>query len=281
MNSKRKIPIAVASFANEVLSGSHTTLDELFISAGAPGDPPALSHAKKWKAWLIRCNSDKNVEPLSVLGKVIEEFMEVEPPKEETAGSFLGITGNLYDEWCKKRDRLIRILESYGLKYVRGGEVIEIRKGSSSIILEDELKKGNFDEIEVEFSRAIDSIDDDPAIAITAGCAILEALFKAYIFENQLQTPSKETIKPLWNIVQKHLGFDPKLQTDQDVQRILVGMSSIIDGVGALRTHGGSAHGGGKLRYNVKPRHARLLVGAAHTLALFIIQTWKERKNTD
>lgn len=273
------IPTAIAAVVNEVLQGSsHATLDKLFQSSGAPGDPPSLSHAAKWKAWLMRCNTADGVDPLSVLGKVLEELMEVEPPQEDNVDSFLGITNNQHEEWGKKKRRVESILKSYGLKYVRGGSVVEVKRGSISKVLEEELVKGNFEEINVEFERAVNAIDSDPGAAITAGCAILEALFKVYISEHGLTLPSKQTIKPLWSIVQKHIGFNPASQTDSDVQTILTGLSSIVDGIGALRTHGGSAHGGGELRYNMKPRHASLLVGTAHTLALFVIQTWQERK---
>ena len=55
---------------------------------------------------------------------------------------------------------------------------------------------------------------------------------------------------------------------------ILGGLSSIVDGVGALRTHAGSAHGRGKKGYEIQPRHARLAVYAAHTLVLFALETW-------
>ena len=58
-------------------------------------------------------------------------------------------------------------------------------------------------------------------------------------------------------------------------------MSSIVDGIGAFRTHAGSAHGGGKLRYNVQSRHAKLTVNASHTLALFLIETWEHKYKTN
>jgi hypothetical protein len=34
-------------------TASHATLDALFQGAGAPGDPPDLSHGTKWKEWLF------------------------------------------------------------------------------------------------------------------------------------------------------------------------------------------------------------------------------------
>ncbi|MDC4794224.1 abortive infection family protein, partial [Acinetobacter baumannii] len=39
-----------------------------------------------------------------------------------------------------------------------------------------------------------------------------------------------------------------------------------------------SAHGQGRKLYNIKPRHARLAIHSAHTLALFILETWDEKR---
>lgn len=48
--------------------------------------------------------------------------------------------------------------------------------------------------------------------------------------------PAKQSIVPLWKVIQGHLGLsiDPTLEDDQ--KKILQGLSSIIDGIGAYRT---------------------------------------------
>jgi hypothetical protein len=74
-----RLPRAVCAVAAEVLIGSHTTLNALFESCGAPGPPPNLSHETKWKEWLYRAGLDPNVDSLAVLGGVLEEFMDIGP----------------------------------------------------------------------------------------------------------------------------------------------------------------------------------------------------------
>lgn len=281
-NEKRNkvtLPVAVCAVVNEILSGSHATLDELFRRAGAPGDPPAFSHATKWKNWLLRAGQDPNTDALQVLGKVLEEFMEVEPAVDQ--GEIISWLGSDFPSarslWQAKKQRLENVLRKYGFRYVKGGRIVQTDVAPASEALAQAIREHDFDTIEVEFRRAVDTVNDDPGTAITAGCALLEALYKAFLEEKEIELPAKETIKPLWNLVQKELGLDPKDQTDMDIQRILSGMTSLVDGIGALRTHAGSAHGGGKLRYRMKARHARLLINCAHTLALFLIETWKDR----
>ncbi len=74
-----RIPRAVCAVVGDVLpsTGSHPTLDSLFKASGAPGEPPDLSHAGKWKDWLFRAGNDPNVESLAVLWNILEEFMDL------------------------------------------------------------------------------------------------------------------------------------------------------------------------------------------------------------
>ncbi len=54
-------------------------------------------------------------------------------------------------------------------------------------------------------------------------------------------------------------------------------LSRLVDGIGALRTHASSAHGAGKKQYKLEPRHARLAIHSAHTVTLFILESWARR----
>jgi hypothetical protein len=95
-------------------TGSHAALDTLFISSGAPGEPPPLAHHAKWKEWLFRAGQEPNIGSLIVLGNVLEEFMDL-PPEMGTPE---------YPEWQKKRSRVEATLEENGLRYFRFGRVL-------------------------------------------------------------------------------------------------------------------------------------------------------------
>lgn len=106
---------SLCAVVGEVLAttGSHATLDELFLSSGAPGEPPALSHDSKWKTWLFRAGQDPNVDSLAVLGNLLEEFMDLSPDDPEAL-----------QEWRTKRTRIEAVLEQNGLRYFRFGRVL-------------------------------------------------------------------------------------------------------------------------------------------------------------
>lgn len=95
-------------------TGSHASLDALFQSAGAPGEPPPFPHHSKWKEWLFRAGQDPSVDSLAVLGTVLEEFMDL-PPKEGTPE---------FDGWKEQRDRIEAALEENGFRYFRFGRVL-------------------------------------------------------------------------------------------------------------------------------------------------------------
>ena len=105
---------SLCAVVGEALRGSHDTLNALFIAAGVPGEPPALSHGSKWKEWLFRAGQDSNVDSLAVLGNVLEEFMDLAPTGDIVA----------YDEWKERRTRVERALEENGLRYYRFGRVL-------------------------------------------------------------------------------------------------------------------------------------------------------------
>ncbi len=266
-----KVPTPVIAVVGEVIGNyyySHNRLNTLFLESGAPGEPPEGNCVIKCQQWLKRCNSDPQVEAFSVLGKVLEDYMEVE------------IEGIGYDQkvWRNGRERVKRIIAKSGLSYHQRGQIIGQNVGIPSRSLKEMLESRDFIAIDSEFQRAIESVESDPPSGITAACSIIESLCKVYIEDEDLKMPAKQNIKNLWKVVSKNLGFDPGELADQDITRILSGLTSVVDGIGALRTHTSSAHGRGRKTYRLEPRHARLAVHAAHTLVLFVLETWEAQK---
>lgn len=96
-----------------ILRGSHATLDDVFLKAGAPGPPPNLPQSRKWKEWLSICATNPECDTLAVLGGVLEEFMDIEPTNPE-----------FVEKWKVDRERVARTLEENGLRYYPGGRVI-------------------------------------------------------------------------------------------------------------------------------------------------------------
>jgi Abortive infection C-terminus len=58
---------------------------------------------------------------------------------------------------------------------------------------------------------------------------------------------------------------------------ILSGLATVVEGIGALRTHGGDAHGRERGYKRLDRRIASLAIHAASTIALFLIETWQRK----
>lgn len=246
---------------------THATLDGLFSYAGASGDVPEGSKHAKSLQWLRNTNSDPKADPLTVLGRIIENYMD-----EILDASAWGDKERLQD-----RAKLAEALARSKLTYLSGGKIVGALAAPSAS-LESLIRQLDVPAIESEFQRAHTNVESSPREAVSAASNILESICKVIIEEEGLATPSKQDLKGVWAVVRKDLGFDTASVADQDLQRILSGLLSIIDGVGSLRTHASSAHGEGPRGYKLEPRHARLAIHAAHTAGLFVIESWDKRR---
>lgn len=268
---RQLIPMPVISVVADVVASreTHATLDSLFMYAEAPGEPPDGSKPAKALDWLRRVNKDESVNPLIVLGRLIEKYMEADPD----------LHGNYYTREAIVTDKakLEKVLSQCKLRYVTGGKVIGAL-GAPSQTLEKVLRDFDFVAIDAEFSRALEKVEAEPREAVSAASNILESFCKTYVADNGIDAPSKQDLKSVWGLVRKDLGFDPSVIEDRDLQTILTGLFATVEGIGSLRTHASSAHGAGKTPYKLEPRHARLAIHAAHTVTLFALETWEKRK---
>jgi Abortive infection C-terminus len=263
------IPPSVIGTASPILADAytHAQLNALFMSAGFPGDAPDGNKIEKCRNWLRRANAECG-DSLRMLGALIAEFMDAENTMWGTSA-----------EGVDARERIRAALGKEGLTYSRGGHIHGAALSGPSLSLAQRIKAEGIPAIEIEYERAYKAIDSDPGAAVTAACAILESVCKSYLEAQGHALPSKQVLGALWPQVANHLGLSPKDVADDDLKRILQGLYSIGDGVAALRTHAGSAHGHAQGKsYRLAPRHARLAVHAAHTMALFVLETSEERR---
>ncbi|WP_446011259.1 abortive infection family protein [Candidatus Electrothrix sp.] len=275
---RKNIPAPVIAILSTIVADeeTHATLDSLFMYAGAPGEPPDRTKYAKALEWLRIVNNTPDVDPLSILGKIIEEYMETDPAPDSCSDDAH------IKQRMENRGKLKKKLHEYGLTYITGGIISEnVNTSSPSKSLEEIIKRHDVKTISSEFERALKNISSNPPDAVLAACTILESICRIYIEDHDhLELPKKLSLDKIWIIVRKDLGFDPQKIEDQDLQKILTGIISIVNGIGSLRTHAGSAHGVGRTRYNLEPRHARLAVHAAHTIAAFIMESWEKKMHS-
>jgi hypothetical protein len=167
----------------------------------------------------------------------------------------------------------------------RSGRWALQQKGSSGQVISQIAAKiavFDFDTVDRDMARALASAEVDPEDAVTAACSMVESVCRSILVELSLSLPARRDIDGLLKAVQEPLGLKPG-QADlpqeiaADVRQVLSGLSTAAQGIGALRTHAGDAHGRERDFKRIDARIARLAIHAASTVALFLIETW-ERK---
>ena len=273
MNSN--IPNSLIGAVSSVIAEhyySHSKLDTLFMESGAPGDVPEGNCEKKCSVWLKRCNDDSTVSALDILAEIIQEYMD-----KDLEPSFYGDTSQ--DKIKDGRLRISNALAKSQLSYRMNGHITLSGSTPISKTLEDYLSSGDFSSIEKEFERAVDNIDSDPHASITAACSIIESTLKFYIQKCDLLMPQKLNVIPLWSVVQSQISLNQNSILANDQHKILKGITAIIDGVGAFRSHIGSAHGREIAPPKIVTAEARLAVNSAHTIVVFVMEMY-HGKNT-
>ena len=181
-------------------------------------------------------------------------------------------------------DHLNRSLARDGLEIVLVGTEPRLQeRGRSGAVIGAVAAKAatiDFDTVDREIKRALASAESDPEDAVTAACSIIESVCRSILVELQLPLPPKKDIDGLVKAVQVPLNLSPGRsdlpdEIAADVRQVLGGLTTTAKGIGALRTHGGDAHGRERGFRRVDARIARLALHAASTLALFLIETWE------
>lgn len=134
----------------------------------------------------------------------------------------------------------------------------------------------DYQQIRNEFLRAEQTCASDPPAAVVAASSMVESACKLYIDDHGLKMPSKLTIKPLWSTVANDLLPSPASIADDDTKKIISGMASVVEGLGSLRTHAGSAHGRGRSDPQIGVAEAFLAINGAQAMVLYMIQKWGE-----
>ena len=183
-------------------------------------------------------------------------------------------------------EHLNQVLEADGLavSIVNGKSALLQKEGGSVTVAAIIAKTAllDFDTVQRDVERAMQSTKDDPEDAVTAACSLIESVCRSILIELGLPLPAKKDIDGLVRAVQEPLGLSPgrtdlPAEIEADIRQVLGGLTSVAKGVGSLRTHAGDAHGRERGFRRIDARIARLAVHSASTLALFLIETWELR----
>lgn len=155
----------------------------------------------------------------------------------------------------------------------RGGAVETIKKKNEEI-----KRRFSAEYVTQQITLMESTIETSPYIAIGIAKELIETCCKSILersnitYEKKWDLPKlfKETIKLL-----KLTSDDTpnKVKAVESDKKILMHLSAVVQGITELRNEYGSGHGKDSKFTGLDPRHAKLAVGSASTLAIFLLET--------
>lgn len=135
-----------------------------------------------------------------------------------------------------------------------------------------------------QITRMDAAVVNDPGLAIGTAKELVETCCKTILTDRGVAFSKNADIPELVKLTSKELELTPddipdKAKAADTIKRLLSNLATITQGVAELRNHYGTGHGKTAGAKGLQPRHAKLAVGAASTLAVFLAETHNDRRS--
>lgn len=193
---------------------------------------------------------------------------------------------NFGDDWQDEKkaeyENLLHFLRKDGFDWV-GGRIV---KGAGVALLND-LKEiaQSFDAKHLNdlIHRMESSVEIAPALAIGTAKELIESCCKTILAERGKPVSGTPKISDLTKKTLKELQLVPEDIEDSAkgadvIKRLLNNLGTIGNNISELRGLYGTGHGKDGKAKGLAPRHAKLAVGSAATLATFLFETHKAKE---
>lgn len=156
--------------------------------------------------------------------------------------------------------------------------------GSPSLSpLKEHAKVMNANHLAEQIRRLETSVETDPSLAIGTAKELIETCCKTILAERGKPVSGTPDVSTLTKTTLKELKLVPEGIPDAArgadvIKRLLSNLGTIGNGLAELRGLYGTGHGKHGTATGLSPRHAKLAVGAAATLAMFLFETHMETK---
>jgi hypothetical protein len=132
-----------------------------------------------------------------------------------------------------------------------------------------------------QITRMEAAVYNDPPLAIGTAKELVETTCKTVLRERRIDFDENLDLPQLVKLVARNLQLTPDDVTESGavgdaLRRLLGNLGSVTYGVAELRNLHGTGHGKAAGNRGLSTRHAKLAVGAAATLAVFLVDSHRE-----
>lgn len=195
-------------------------------------------------------------------------------------------TDHFRSEYAKQElEKLLRALRRDGIKW-NDGRLIAPSHMITIANVHDAIAGLDAPELNRQVARLRDSVNDDPGLAVGTAKEMLETTCKTILEDTGVRVDPSWDATELLKQTRKILSLLPEdvpaaAKGAETIKRVLSNLGQLGVGLAELRNLYGSGHGRSGGAKGLSPRHARLAVGAASTLVLFLFETYEERKRLE
>ncbi|MGA2733726.1 MAG: abortive infection family protein [Syntrophobacteraceae bacterium] len=220
-------------------------------------------HAVDWSKW-------------SDVRKVLTVYENLLSQLEELDSAF---QRNGYAQTTFKS--LKKWIEKDGFHY-SGGKLTPVLKHQGLQEISEAATTFDAPELHRQIQRLQNAVEEDPALAIGTAKELVETTCKTILDAREIQYFEGDDLTKLVKETRRALGLIQENVPDaakgaESIRRLLSNLGGIAQGMCELRNLYGTGHGKAGHTKGLSPRHARLAVGTAVTLATFLFETHQER----
>lgn len=174
------------------------------------------------------------------------------------------------------RDKWVRTLRAEGFEVEEGTWIVNGRASPAIGFTLDALAAlSDPTAIHDHLARLGDSVDTDPRVAVSTAKALIESTAKLVLTARGKSYTKAAKVPALVNAAQESLGLAAKAVSDEApaLRQVLQSLVTMAQGVAEIRNQAGVDHGAESVPSWVRPRHARLVVGAAQVWCQLMLET--------
>ncbi len=137
-----------------------------------------------------------------------------------------------------------------------------------------------------QVTRMEAAVLNDPALAIGTAKELVETCCKTILQERGVPFAKDADIPQLVKLTSQTLELTPadipdSVAASDMIKRLLGNLAMVGYGIAEIRNKYGTGHGKTSGTKGLQTRHAKLIVGAASTLAVFLVETHQERPDNN
>ena len=145
-------------------------------------------------------------------------------------------------------------------------------------------EKVDADYVHRQVNRMTSAVEKDPDLAIGTAKELIETICRTILDSRGKPVTDRPELLPLVRRALEELrllpdGIPNEAKGARSIKSVLGNLSTIVQGLAELRNLYGTGHGKSGTTKGLTARHARLAVGAASTMAVFLIETCEDRSS--